>query len=95
MKIVNLFLISIICLTLGCSPKIIDKKEVGNLVSIDVVPTSFNEMAKSRIETTEAFYMVIGTPTGRKGEKVYHIRTNQGDYLKIGPEGNWHRIRIY
>lgn len=45
-------------------------KQVGTLLKIQPLPTSFNERMKSQVVTTKGFWVVVGLPGGMKGENV-------------------------
>lgn len=63
--------------------------DVGTLVSIDVVPTSFNEHVKCRVETTKGVYIIRRIVSGEKGALV---RKSSDGYLYIGDNSRGSRI---
>ena len=63
--------------------------DVGTLVSIDVVPTSFNEHVKCRVETTKGVYIIRRIVSGEKGVLV---RKSSNGYLYIGDNPRGSRI---
>lgn len=91
--IVILFVAFALC---GCKKTEIQQKPVGTLITIDVIPTSFNDQAKSRVETTEGVFVIVGITSGIKGEPVSLIsKTNCSSfYLCIGDNKKGHRVRF-
>jgi len=87
------FLIVIICsfiFLFGCSEKESPTYvNVGTLISIDVIPTSFNESIKCKIETTKGIYIIWGTISGEKGALV---RKSSDGYLFIENNHRGNRI---
>ena len=91
-KITLLFIILIFAI--GCSEEVCDKPvSIGKIRTASVVPTSFNEMIKTQIQTDSAFVVVRGTPYIKIGTEAF---TKQcGPWLKIGWDGSgrWYRVR--
>jgi len=74
----------------GCRDKSpVTYMDVGTLVSIDVVPTSFNEHIKCRVETTKGVYIIRGIVSGEKGVL---FRKSSNGYLYIGDNPRGSRI---
>lgn len=86
-----LVVILIIIMSSGCNKKSTTWESVGTFISCDVIPTSFNEAIKSRVETTEGVFIIKGVMSGRKGEIVYI--SNKGILSMAGKSG--HKILGY
>jgi len=78
----------------GCEPTKVEYRPVGELVSIRVIPTSFNEPIKSMVLTTKGFFVVKGHISGLKGEDVVlQSKTNWASaYLFIGDRQKNNRV---
>ena len=85
MKPIVIFALIFVSIVSGCDKKTTIWKSVGTFVSCDVIPTSFNECIKSRIETTEGVFIIKGIMSGRKGEVVYI--SNKGTLSMLGKSG--------
>ncbi len=48
-----------------------NKTQVGDLVSIGLLSTSFNESIKTELETTTHLFIVYGAPSGKIGDPVW------------------------
>lgn len=48
-----------------------NKTQVGDLVLIGLISTSFNESIKAELETTTHLFIVYGTPSGKIGDPVW------------------------
>jgi hypothetical protein len=52
-------------------------EEAGELISVTVIPTSFNESIKSTVVTTDYTFIVRGCVSARLGCDVYMCRGHQ------------------
>lgn len=65
----NIVIFSSIILMVGMLVSSCDKppvatwQPVGTLISMEVIPTSWNERIKSRVETTEGIFIIWGVPS--------------------------------
>jgi len=78
----------------GCShkPKTYTYKDVGALVTIDLLNTNFNDRVKTQIVTDKGTFIIYGETSGMKGARV--LLRNDG-YLFVGDygypaAGYWH-----
>lgn len=76
----------LICLTsfVGCSSS--DNgpwKDAGTLESIASVPVNWNEIDKSRVTTSQGYYLVVGRVVGKRSAQCYtdarHLWIEQDD----------------
>jgi hypothetical protein len=93
MKMKYNILLLLLILLIGCQPTKTEIKEVGTLISITVVPTSFNESIKSTVITTKGNFTVYGNLSGLLGEQVRLVSKTKGSswYLVIG-ERSGHKV---
>ncbi len=86
-------IVAIVCsfvLLFGCSKKEpVTYIDVGTLITIDSIPTSFNEAVKCRVETTEGIYIIWGNISGEKDSLV---KKSSDGYLFIGDNRYGKRI---
>jgi len=80
----RIFAFILLCLIFGCTNKKINEREVGVLIDIKVIPTSFNEIDKTRVETTKGIFIVNYFISGIKGNRTYIQEHENGErYLFI------------
>lgn len=90
-KIILPFIIFIFAI--GCSEEVCDKSvSIGKIRTASVVPTSFNEMIKTQIQTDSAFVVVVGTPYIKIGAEAFIKQC--GSWLKISwnGSGKWYKV---
>jgi len=67
----------------GCdtfNPQEISRENVGNIINITVVPTSFNESIKTSVETTKGVFTVRNPFSALRGTTVMLVKYSNGRY---------------
>lgn len=74
---------------------LIHQENVGNLINAQVVPTSFNENQKMRIETTKGIYIVNGLGSFTKNQEIIISYWSNGNIWlwQIGQDGHYKLIK--
>ena len=85
----NILLFIFVFFLTGCfDDPIVERKNVGNLINIDIIKSEWNEQLEtSKIETSNGIFFVGGLVSGVKGSNVEFIKTEKNKE-KICINGN-------